>query len=344
MFLLAISIDTEADTGPDWVGQTPESYRNLERLSSALLPLTRRFRVPVTLLLSGDVIARDAPAEICARLEREEGWELGTHLHGEFEPPQMRYAGPAGVRLREVQAAYTAEVEREKMRSLTEKFVGRFGRQPAAFRGGRYGATARTLDICLDLGYAVDSSVVPGQLWWEDGTRLDFTGFDVAPCQWRRGARALVEIPITVRPGRLPLALNRRLTRLSAPTPGAAASSRLARRALRKISARLWRPVWLRPSYSSARQMCDVLRWLARHGRQSPVVANIMFHSSELLAGASPYNRTEDDVAGFLERLGEALCCARSLGFTAATLTQAAKSVKDLAPSAPIQEATPNAY
>ncbi len=342
MFLLAISIDTEADTGPDWVGQTPESYRNLERLSSALLPITRRFRAPVTLLLSGDVIARDGPAAVCARLEREEDWELGTHLHGEFESPEMRYAGPAGVRLCEVQAAYTPEVEFQKMNNITVEFTRRFGHRPTAFRAGRYGAAARTLDICLELGYQVDSSVVPGQLWWEDGTRLDFTDFETTPCLWRRGAGVLVEIPISVRSGRPPFAFRSWLQRRS----GAPSASRrsVARRALRKISARLWRPVWLRPSYSSARQMCGVLRWLARRSAQSPVVANIMFHSSELLAGASPYNQSAGEVAGFLARLEEALRCAHSLGFTAATLTQAAQRVKDLAPSAPMQDATPYAY
>lgn len=334
MKLLAISIDTEADTGAGWVGQSPESYRNLERLESALLPLVRGQNAPVTLLLSGDVIARDAPAAVCGRLEREEGWELGAHLHGEFEPPQMRYAGPAGVRLREVQAAYAPEVEREKMRSLTQKFAQRFGHRPAAFRAGRYGASTRTLDVCLELGYEVDSSVVPGQLWWEEGTRLDFTGFDVAPCLWIRGRRALVEIPISVRPGRLPWALSRRLVRMSAPAPGATASSRWARRGLGKIGAALCRPTWLRPSYSSSVQMVGVLRWLARRSKNSPVVANMMFHSSELLAGASPYNRTEGDVAGFLARLEEALRGARTLGFRAMTLAQAARAVKQSAPAA----------
>lgn len=263
MKLSAISIDTEADTGADWVGRSPESYRNLERLESALLPLAQRQNATVTLLLSGDVIARDGPAAICARLEREEGWELGTHLHGEFEPPERRYAGPAGVRLREVQAAYTPEVERQKMRSITRKFADRFGHQPAAFRAGRYGASARTLDICLELGYQVDSSVVPGQMWWEDKTRLDFTGFDVTPYVWRRGRRALVEIPISVRPGRLPFSWNRRVQQLNGrnhPTGW----SRWTLPALRKIGAPLWRPIWLRPSYSSSAQMGGVLRWLAR--------------------------------------------------------------------------------
>ncbi len=79
--------------------------------------------------------------------------------------------------------------------------------------------------------------------------------------------------------------------------------------------------------------MCDVLRWLARCSAKSPAVANIMFHSSELLAGASPYNQKEEDVAGFLARLEEALRGACPLGFTPMTLAQAARAVKQSAPS-----------
>jgi hypothetical protein len=77
--------------------------------------------------------------------------------------------------------------------------------------------------------------------------------------------------------------------------------------------------------------MCGLLRWLVQRSQRSPVAANMMFHSSELLAGASPYNRTEGDVAGFLARLEETLGCARRLGFTATTLAQAAQAVKDSA-------------
>jgi hypothetical protein len=73
--------------------------------------------------------------------------------------------------------------------------------------------------------------------------------------------------------------------------------------------------------------MTHVLRWLTRQAVRTPVIANMMFHSSELLAGASPYNASANDVAAFLDRIQSSLKCARGLGFTFATLSAAARNV-----------------
>ena len=329
MRLLAITIDTEADTGPSWIGQTPESYRNVGRLETLLLPIADRLGIPITLLLNGDVIVRDVPAHVCDRLHRTAGWELGTHLHGEFEMPELRYSGPAGVKLRDLQASYSADVEFGKMSSITNHFSDRFGRLPTSFRAGRFGASMRTLEYCADLGYEVDRSVVPGQCWWEDDTKIDFTAFSPDPRIIRRNHKALVELPITVKPGRLPFSFNRRLQHvLNSRTHKKRGVPSSLGRCIRRVTSVLLRPVWLRPSYASADQMCALLRWLAGAYGSSPIVANMMFHSSELLPGASPYTQTEDDVNAFLERLTMALRTAGDLEYRFATLSESARAVK----------------
>jgi hypothetical protein len=60
----------------------------------------------------------------------------------------------------------------------------------------------------------------------------------------------------------------------------------------------------LRPSYSSLDEMKRLARRMASDG--APVL-NVMFHSSEAIVGGSPYNRTERELNGFLERLEEFL-------------------------------------
>jgi hypothetical protein len=77
------------------------------------------------------------------------------------------------------------------------------------------------------------------------------------------------------------------------------------RRALRLL--RIAHVRWLRPSYSSAADMIALGRQLA--DRRAPIL-NLLFHSSEAIAGGSPYNRTEADLDAFFDRLGRFLTFA----------------------------------
>jgi hypothetical protein len=70
------------------------------------------------------------------------------------------------------------------------------------------------------------------------------------------------------------------------------------RRALRLM--KIARPIWLRPSYSKTGDMLLLARRVLDGAAPT---ANIIFHSSELLAGASPYNQTEEQVETFYREL-----------------------------------------
>ena len=58
--------------------------------------------------------------------------------------------------------------------------------------------------------------------------------------------------------------------------------------------------MWLRPSYSSQEDMIALARRLSAAGESA---LNVIFHSSEIIPGGSPYNRTAADVDAFLGRL-----------------------------------------
>ena len=61
---------------------------------------------------------------------------------------------------------------------------------------------------------------------------------------------------------------------------------------------------WLRPSYTSAEEMIALARQVVA---QPAPILNLLFHSSEVIVGGSPYNKTEAELAAFYERLGKAL-------------------------------------
>tara|TARA_R110002072_G_scaffold168861_4_gene322530 strand:- start:504 stop:731 length:228 start_codon:yes stop_codon:yes gene_type:complete len=56
-------------------------------------------------------------------------------------------------------------------------------------------------------------------------------------------------------------------------------------------------------------------RLIRRWERREYPVLNMMFHSSELLAGASPYTPTEASVVRFLERIHSTLSYAIDRGW-----------------------------
>jgi len=58
----------------------------------------------------------------------------------------------------------SSELERRKLRELTEMIGQSFDAKPILYKAGRYGADAETLRTIETLGYQIDSSVLP----WTD--------------------------------------------------------------------------------------------------------------------------------------------------------------------------------
>jgi hypothetical protein len=325
--LFVITIDTEADCSPDWTGATPESYQNIALLQTHLLPVLEKFGAKATLLLNADIIEREIPSRYCETLSNENGWELGTHLHGELVNPNRKYLSPAGIKLSDFQCAYPPEVEYQKMKTLTDMFIQRYGYQPLSFRAGRYGAGRNTFMSCLSLGYLVDTSIVPYNIIQEGEVYINNLDYEATPfIIAKENGKHLIELPITVKRGRFkPIGV--RITRLFLLKKLPRKTSHLLILPFRIID-RITRPfhctIWLRPSFSTIIQMKDVLNWLVRRA-QDIAVANMMFHSNEILENASPYNLTKSAVQNFLQRIEFVLRYAQEQNFCFTTLSQAAR-------------------
>jgi hypothetical protein len=108
----------------------------------------------------------------------------------------------------------------------------------------------------------------------------------------------VLELPISA-------ALDRRVPPVVERWYGRAPWPYQTRRMLRL--ARIAKVRWLRPSYSSAEDMIALSRQIIRRG--APIL-NLLFHSSEVIVGGSPYNRTQGELDAFYDRLGRALAFA----------------------------------
>ena len=330
--LFVITIDTEADCSPDWTGSVPESYLNIFLLRERLLPILEKYGAVATLLLNADIIQREAPSSACESLSKVFGWELGAHLHGELVEPYRIYSSPAGIRLSQFQCAYPFEIELQKMKTLTDLFVERFGYRPASFRAGRYGAGLNTYKICLILDYQVDTSVVPYTLLRESDILIDNLRYTHKPLTiYRDKEKSLLEVPITVKPGLITkpswFFVHRKGNKLNRLKEKEQRLWNLTQKILDKATYPLHRHRWLRPSYSSWADMKNILNWLSRQ-RDGSIVGNMMFHSNELLEGASPYNLTRSDVEIFLLKIDRTLRLAQDLGFRFVSLAAAAEEIR----------------
>ena len=285
---LLVGVDTEADDQWSEEGRRRLSVRNAERLPG-LQELFDSFGVRPTYFVSHEMAALEASAAILSSLGRNGRCEIGAHLHPWSCPPY---------RPEDLRGTYPSQLPDDllarQLRELTETIQGRLQVRPTSYRAGRHGFDKRSLPILESLGYRVDASIDP--LFNE--TRKGGPSFAGAPVRpyhpdyqdvRRPGAAPLLEIPISA--GTCP-PLPKILERLYVSLPPLR-----FRPALRRLGLR---PVWLRPSYAPLRDALPFADRLVRSGSPS---LSVLFHSSEVSPGASPYHPDQVGVDTFLENL-----------------------------------------
>jgi hypothetical protein len=286
---LLMGIDTEADDQWSDRGRRELAVRNVHELP-ALQRLCDEFGARPTYLLTHEMATRAESARVLRGLLATGRCEIGAHLHPWSSPPfrsedLLAHSYPHTLPL---------ELLDRQLSELTDVIATELGVRPTTYRAGRNGLDARSVPILERLGYTVDTSVDPLFNERRKGGMV-FAGAPLQPYRpsyddvRRPGGSRLLEVPITS--ATLP-ALPKRLEALYARLPPLR-----GRAALRRLGLR---PVWLRPSYSPVPDMLALADRLAARG--APCF-NIIFHSSELLPGGSPYTPDGPSVQRFLEAL-----------------------------------------
>lgn len=288
-----VGIDTEADDQWSERGRREMAVRNAERLPS-LQRLFEGFGVRPSYVVTWEMATRETSAAVLRELAASGRCEIGTHLHPWSSPP-FRPEDLAG---HTYPHNLPAELLERQLAELTAVIEERIGVRPTTYRAGRNGFDGGTLPILEKLGYTVDTSVDPlfnerrkrGMVF--DGAPLDPYHPDPADVR-RPGTSTILEVPISSATSpALPKALEAAYTRLE-PIRWRGGLKRLG-----------LRPVWLRPSYTALR---DALGFADRLAREKRPCANIIFHSSEILPGGSPYTPDEASVTRFLDDLARLL-------------------------------------
>ncbi len=311
MIDLLVGIDTEGDNQWDAAARERPTYENIYALPR-LHALFQKHGVRPTYLVTHPVVTDRGSVEVLRQLMRGGDCEIGAHHHAWETPP----CAPEDMRRHPYALQLPLAQFEAQLAQLSNAIGAATGARPVSYRSGRFGFSARHVSALERAGFRIESSVAPlffeahkgGPDFVDAPLRPYFLAYDDAV---KPGNSDVLELPLSG-------ALNRRLPRWIERPYGRAPKPYTTRRILRKLGL-LW-PIWLRPSYSSLDDMIALARRLQSSG--VPIL-NMLFHSSEAIAGGSPYNKTESELAAFMDRLDRFLAFAvGELGARPATFNE----------------------
>lgn len=327
-----VTIDTEADN--EWDLTSLRTFKNIQRLRE-LQDLCDGYNVKPTYLVAYDVAQDDSSRELLLQLLAEGNCEIGAHLHAWSTPPDYELV-PGIFRHNPYLHEYPPHIQEQKLDNLTRALTSAFGSQPLSHRGGRWSFDTFAAGLLAEFGYLVDTTVTPGVSWQVNpgyspgAVGPNYSGapqepYWLAPSDVTMPADGgLIEVPVSITAkGSMKHLAHNHHGRTTVLSP----LSALGRRALHKAG--LCRLVWLRPGFSSAEDMvwaCD------EFCRQNAPVLNLMFHSSELIAGGSPRIQSDADARQFVDDLDHLMAyVTRTLGARGLTLTDFAREWREAA-------------
>lgn len=287
--ILLVVIDTEEEF--DW--SKPLARENRSVSSIAAQPRAQEifaeFGIVPTYVIDHPVASNERAAATLRGFAERGDCEIGAHLHPWVNPPHDEEVSPRN----SYPGNLPMDLERSKLKLLTELIATTFGASPSIYKAGRYGLGPNTAAILKELGYRIDVSVVPYTSFTDDGGP-DFTDFDPRP-YWHNGERNLLEVPLTCGF----CGLFRGWGRSLYPPAASAAGMRLHLPGLLARSGLLER-IRLTPEGVSFEEQRRITRSLYERGCR---LFSYSYHSPSMAVGNTPYVRDERELSAFLERM-----------------------------------------
>lgn len=313
---IVVTVDTEEEGL--WGGNYPvrncstKNLRGLQRFQATCDEL----EAPPTYLIDAAVLTDEQAASDLKRWQNAKLCEVGAHCHPWCNPPIVSETCSS---VESYLCNHPAEVQRDKLAWLTQRIADSLEQAPTAYRAGRYGFSSTSAEILEDLGYAVDSSVIPLHDYRQDGgpdffeqPRLPFRYFDCG--------RNLVELPVTTGFTRRGLGLRAKLWRQLRSKPwtyirAAGIADRLG----------IARRVKLSPEGTQLHDLISLVDACHADGLSTLV---LMLHSSSLIPGVSPYAKDSAALDNLYSRLVEIVRYAKiQYQYQPALLTAAARAI-----------------
>ena len=319
-----ITVDTEEEW--DWASGYPTGPCRLANIAqlSQFHDICEQHGAAVVYFTNHAVLANADSRAAIQNLALRPHTEIGLHIHPWNTPP---LSAAAAVPARESFLHNLPwPVQQAKLDSTLAAFR-EANLHPTSFRGGRYSTSPQIQDHLRRHGVWVDCSVLPGTTWADDGAP-DYRHRNLAPV--RRApdevhAKPVWELPLTF--GNTSTDQRRGAKLLQAADSALGRALRLTGLMDRLgIVSRCWLN-FENPLGERMLRFLEVLRV------QRPPFVSFTLHSSSLLPGGSPYNRTAADVERMLTRLRGTLRRLQDWPeFTPATMTAIATTLEEVRP------------
>lgn len=280
-----ITVDTEADNMWNPALRQSPRFENIASLDK-LQRVFDKFKAKPTYLVAYSV-AKSEFVPVLKDIAKSSPCEIGAHLHALETPPFISQRQGDGSFLHQ----YAVEVQAQKLANIDRLLSDVFARKPVSYRGGRWSVNRDIIAILETKGYLVDSSVTPGISWQHIGG-LNFkksSRRDAFLNEW------LLEVPAT-------MMITSRFARLAMPLYLNLPDCTHIEGLLRRLSG--FDIIWLDPSFNELEKMKQVCDRLIG---DDVGFLNIIFHSSVIIAGGTPYTMTQASVELFFRRLNELL-------------------------------------
>jgi len=304
-----ITIDTEGDNS--WNRPQEISAENAKSIPR-FQELCEKYQFKPTYLTNYEMAKDEAFVEITRDILKRGTGEVGMHLHAWNSPPLIPLTDDDH-HWHPYLIEFHQDIMRQKIDYMTKLLEDTFQTKMTSHRAGRWAFNEIYARILEDLGYRVDCSVTPGVSWNKSGQApagikgTDYSSFprkayflDMDSIS-RPGNSKLLEVPVSIDTWRPQWA------RVASHLP---ILKRLARRMAPEKQ-------WMRPSPKRFTHM-GLMNMAKRYSGDNSGYLQFMIHSSEFMAGGSPYFPTQQSVDGLFRNLEELfeLCSSRYRGLT----------------------------
>jgi len=314
---LVITIDTEEDNWGEYSpkGSTVENILKVPQLQD----LFDKFTVKPTYLVTYPVAKDNKAVSILKGILDKGNCEIGTHCHPWNTPPFKEVRSKRNSMLCNLQN----DLQFHKIEVLHNTITDNFGIEPVSFRAGRWAYSEEVGRNIHKLGYKIDTSITP-YTNWADNFGPNYLDYSPSPFRYhpmntreKSSAGYILEIPATIGF----LQTNYKMI---------SSIQKIMRqkyfRYLKLIGLaeklNIMNKVWLCPEFSDSRTMIKLAKTMDQN--KFPLI-NMVFHSSALKAGITPYVKTESDQKSFLRNISEFLVFSKNEGIESITLSEVTK-------------------
>lgn len=293
--LLCVILDTEEEF--DWGGPFSRLHVSVDSIPciSRGQEIFRRYGLQPAYLIDYPVASDARAADLLGPWLEAGECLVGAQLHPWVTPPFEEVVCPYN----SYPCNLELDLERRKLGALTAQIQRRFGTSPLIYKAGRYGLGIGRESMLVELGYQVDTSVMPYRDFAGLGGGPNFFGYPDGPF-WTSPERRLFYLPVdqslvgplrSVGQGGLGEFIFGRLSsRLH--LPGILARFRLLER------------IMLTPEGVSLAELCRLVDCRLRAGQR---IFALSLHSPSFMPGGTPYVRDTSELEDLIRKINEFL-------------------------------------